>query len=339
MAFPWVTEENFEDGTLGHFDAETDVDGRLDFPHYSTLARIPGAGSPYRGAYCMRVGLAGASNPAYVQETGSWDMTAGSAELYLRMYFRISADLVMANTNEFGIMEFWSSTSTPEAGAYINYTTANGYRIGIGKASASSFKQLSIGDWHCLELFFDPAGSSNGTLDGWLNGSAFAQVTGLTNASITSGVVGVVGQDAGTTAGTVLFDQIVTDDARVFPITDRWDETLLITKSQHIAMGPGKLDNLSLYAGNGTDCVAEIYDTDTGYTSDAGNVRLRLSNLTANEFVDPAGTPIHFHRGCFVALTGTTPRAIVKLCQATAWGSEGAVRSYGVKRSPTALGV
>ena len=79
MAFPWLSECNFEDGTKGHFDTETDTETRLDFPHYSELARTPGMGMPWRGAYCARVNLANDGTPAnaLLQETGSWDTSAG----------------------------------------------------------------------------------------------------------------------------------------------------------------------------------------------------------------------------------------------------------------------
>ena len=332
MAFPFVTEGNFEDGTLGHFDTESDSATRLDFAHYSDLARIPGLSAPWRGAYVMRVNLATATTDAYVQETGSWDMTAGTNDLYLRTYFYLSPDLVMATTNEFKLVDFWSSTNTPEAGAMVNFTTANGFRLGIGKATASSFLPLTLGEWHCLELFFDPAGSSNGTLDGWLDGASFTQVTGLTNADITSGVVGVIGQDAGTTRGYVLFDQVITDDARIFPDVDRYTEEVVLTKSGHVFVGHGELENLTLGAGAATDCVAEVYDTDTGTTSAFGNRKIRLTNTANSETVDPAGVPIRVRRGCYVSLSGTNPQAIAKIKQCGAY-SEGTVRAHGLNRA------
>jgi hypothetical protein len=55
MAFPYIFEENFELGTKGDFDTETDTGSLLDFPHYSTLANIKNAPMPYRGAYCARI--------------------------------------------------------------------------------------------------------------------------------------------------------------------------------------------------------------------------------------------------------------------------------------------
>ena len=330
MAFPYTTIANFEAGTLGHFDTEADTDGRLDFPHYTELARFPGLAMPWSGAYCMRVDLAGASNPAYVQETGSWDMTAGTNEIFLRFKLYLSKDLVMANTNEFAVLQFWSSTSTVEAGVYINYTTANGYRIGLGDASASSFQGITLGEWHDIEVEYDPAGGAAGTLDGWLNNTAFTQVGSLTDANITSGVLGVMGQDAGTTAGTVLFDHVVghVDGARIGSGGRRFPEQHYREASGHVFVGHGIVDNAALLAGAGTDCVLNLYDTDTADTTNT-SPRLVLKNLTNNESpVDPAGMPLTLTKGCYVELTGTNPRAIINLHRAVGYGSDGAVRAY-----------
>lgn len=339
MAFPYITEANFEDGTLGHFDVETDTETRLDFPHYTELARYPHTHTlmPWRGAYCMRVKLENDGTPAdaYLQETGSWDMTTGTNELYVRFMVGISPDIVMANADEFKILDFWSSTNTPEAGVMVNYTTANGYRLGIGKATASSFKGLTLGVWNCVEVYFNPAGGAGGTLDAWLNGASFTQVSGLTNANITSGVFGVIGQDAGTTTGTVLFDSITTDDARLFPFTERWPNTQLLTKSGHVFVGPGELAHINLLSGAATDNVITVFDTDTGYSSTASNLVSELKN-TANSQTVPE-FPIKVHRGCYAQLAGTNPRAIVRIASASRY-SEGAMRSLASVRRPNPAG-
>lgn len=342
MAFPFLSEENFETGTRGHFDAETDTETRLDFPHYSALSRVPGLPAPYRGAYCMRVNLANDGTPAdaYVQETGSWDTAADGSAIYFRWKLFVTNNITMANTNEFAIHQLWSSTDTVEGGVYINFTTANGLRIGIGDASASSFAPLTTGVWHTVEVLYtiDNDVANDGTIDAWLDGGALTQVTGLDQAAITSGVLGVLGQDAGTTAGTVLFDQVVADDERIYPISDRWTQEIKITKDQHVFVGTGIVDNVTLVSGAATDCTLDLYDTDIGATNDASNVKLHLNNTANNEMVDPAGVPVQFTRGCFVSLGGTNPYAIVKLRSAKAWGSDGAVRSHGIKRRPHPLG-
>lgn len=341
MAFPFISEASFEAGTTGHFDTEVDTESRLDIAHYSELARFPRASSemPWRGAYCMRIKLENDGSPAdaYLQETGSWDMTAGTNDLYGRFMLFLSADTVMANTNEFAILQFWSATNTVECGIYINYTTANGFRLGTGQdtAAATVFKPLTLGEWHTVEFFFDPAGSSASTFDCWLDGAALTQQTGFTSANITSGVIGVIGQDAGTTTGTLLIDAIVTDDARLYPHTERFPETVLLTASGHVFVGPGELENITLLSGAGTDCVMAIYDTDLGYTLAASNLVSEIKNTANNQAVPEL--PVRVHRGCYVALSGTNPRAIARIKTAPHY-SAGAMREYGRNRKANAFG-
>ena len=339
MAFPYIFEENFESGGVGLFDVETDTEARLDFPHYSELARTPGVPMPWRGAYLARVALANDGTPAdaYLQETGSLDLSA-EAEIYLRIRFYVSDDIVMANTNEFAIFQLWSSTSTVEGGAYINFTTANGLRIGIGETSASSFADLTTGVWHDLELYFviDDGGSDDGTIDAWLDGVALTQVTGLDQGAITSGVLGVLGQDSGTTTGFVYFDQIVADDARLYRQLDRFPREVVLTKSSHVFVGQGEIENVTLESGNGTDCVLTLYDTDVGNTNDFSNRRVLLRNTVAYEIVDPAGTPGLFQRGCYCQLEGTTPAATVKIKWAPYYGEAG-MRTYSRLRKPNPI--
>jgi hypothetical protein len=339
MAFPWLSETGFEDGTRGHFDAETDTENRLDFPHYSELARVGGPEMPWRGAYCMRVNLANDGSPAdaYVQETGSWDLAA-TGVIFLRLMFYVSRDLVMGNTDEFALFQLWSSTNTVEGGAYINFTTANGLRLGIGEASATSFTPLTQGVWHCLELGYviDSGAGNDGTLDAWLDGAALTQVTGLDQGAITSGVLGVLGQDATTTRGTILFDDIVADDARIYPPSERFPDQLILTTSGHVFVGGGELAQVELYSGGATDNVLAVYDTDRGATNDASNSKLELKNTANNERV-PGDDPVRVHRGAYVALSGTNPRALAKIGWANSY-SAGAMRQQGLRRTPNPTG-
>lgn len=334
MAFPWVSEANFEDGTRGHFDAETDTETRLDFAHYADLARYPHTHTamPWRGAYCMRVALENDGSPAdaYVQEMDDWDMTAGSAELYVRFMVWISPDTVMADANEFALLQFWSSTNTVEAGAYLNYTDANEYRIGIGEASASTFAPITPGKWTSVEVFFDPAGSSASTLDCWVDDAALTQVASFTSATITSGVVGVIGQDAGTTTGTILIDNVVADDARIFAPVDRFQDSVLMTKSGHVFVGAGEIAHVNLLSGAAADNACSIYDTDRAYTSDVGNIVSEIKNTASAQAVPEF--PLEVKRGCYVSLSGTNPRAIIRTRRVRHY-SEGSMRSLSATRN------
>lgn len=340
MAFPFLSENGFEDGTRGHFDSETDTESRLDFPHYSELARTPGIGMPYRGAYCMRVNLANDGSPAdaYVQETGAWDLAA-SGTLFIRLMFHVSRDIVMANGDELALFQLWSGASTVEGGAFIDYSTAAGFRIAIGKGGAVSFSPLTLGVWHCLELRFviDSGAGNDGTIDAWLDGAALTQVASLDQAAITSGVVGVRLQDTGTTRGTILFDDIVADDARIFPPVQRFPEQVLLTQSGHVFVGPGQIERVDLLSGAATDNVLSIFDSDRAYTSDASNVALELKNVANNELVSKSDQPVRLQRGAYVALSGTNPRALVKIGWANSY-SDGALRQQGLRRTVNAFG-
>lgn len=349
MAFPYLSEATFDLGTLAgtHFDVETDTENRLDFPHYSQLL-IPNQTMPFRGAYCMRVTLLNDGSPAdaYVQETGSWDLAATNS-IFFRVVFWVSPDITMANTDEFAILQLWSGASTVEGGAYINYTTANGLRLGIGETSASSFKPLTTGVWHQLELKFviDAGGGNDGTIDAWLDGASFTQVTGLDQGAITSGVLGVLSQDAGTTTGTILFDSIVADDTRVYPISQRFAETRLITSSEQLFVGSGVIERISLLSGAATDNRLQVFDTDVGVavnattgepTGDATNLVEDLKN-TANSQVVDREMPLKVARGAYIALSGTNPRALAKIKFCSSYSVAG-MRNQALDRRPHPLG-
>ncbi len=339
MAFPYLTEANFADGTLGHFDSEADTENRLDFPHYTTLARTPNLPMPWSGAYCMRVTLANDGTPAdaYVQETGSWD-TAAAGTIFIRFMIYVSRNITMANADEFAVLQLWSGASTVEGGVYINYTTANGLRLGIGETSATSFLPLTTGVWHTVELkaLIDSGAPNDGTLDAWLDNAAFTQVTGLDQGAITSGVMGVLSQDAGTTAGSVFFDSIIADDARIGSPVERFPNPLLMTASGHAFVGPGEICDIQLLSGAGTDNVLSIYDTDTAYTADAGNVILEMKNTANNQTVDLFDLGRMVKRGCYVVLSGTNPRALISF--KNAYQDYGPLRTYALRRSPTRSG-
>lgn len=335
MAFPFVFEENFELGTLGGFNSESDASGRLDFAHYSQLAKVPGLSAPWRGAFCMRVNLGTSTTDAYVQEDDGFDIAADGT-LHFRYMFYISKDIVMATTNEFIMTVLQSAGPVSEIVVALNYTTANGYRIGIGETAGASFLPVSLGVWHCLEvsISLDDGVSDDGTIDAWLDGSPFTQVASLDQAAITQARIGVIGQDAGTTQGYILYDQITVDDARMGPLysRDRFPTSIYLTKSSHVYMGEGCLKNVTLMSGAATDNVLSVFDTDVG-NSNAGQLVLELKNTANSELVDPADMPKHTQRGCFVQLTGTNPRAMVSIGHAQGYWSDGRIRNHGASRS------
>lgn len=333
MTFPFVSEVNFEDGTSGSFTSETDTDSKLDFPHYSELARTPGIAMPFRGAYAMRVDLSGGTNDAYLQEDTDWDMALAATQ-HWRFYLWVDPGLTMATTDEFIIWQLQSAGPISEAVLAINFTTANGFRIGIGETAATSFLDLPLGKWLAVEvsITLDDGASDDGTIDLWVDGGQATQVASLDQAAIIQGRIGAMGIDVGTTAGVILFDQVLSDDGRIYPIADRFPETVLSTTDQHVLVGPGVIDNVTLMSGAAQDCVVSLFDTDTANVNDASKIVTELKNTANNEVVDPAGMPVRVRRGCYVVMTGTTPRSLVKFRQAQAWGSDGAIRTHAQGR-------
>lgn len=335
MAFPFLTEAGFEDGTRGHFDVETDTQSKLSFMHFSDMAGIPNMPAPWQGAFAMVVDLQPGTADAFVTESASW-ATAASGVIHHRFMFYASSDLVMANTNEFAIFQLRSAGAVVEAQISVNFTTANGFRLGVGEGAATQFLPLTLGKWHCVELqtTVDSGVGNDGTLIMRLDGAAATTVTALDQAAIADGVVGVVGQDAGTTRGRLVFDSIIADDARIFPPTIRWPESVILTASGHVFVGRGEIAQFYLLSGGATDNVATIYDTDMGNTNDATRIVAELKNTANAQTVASAFTPFKVQRGCYVSLTGTNPRALVQVCKPSAWGSDGSVRSYGAQRMP-----
>ena len=337
MAFPWVAEASFETGTIGHFDAQSpDPFTRAAIRHYSNLI-IPNVLAPYRGAYAFHIDLAPNTTDHYLQETGSWD-TAAAARLRVRFMFALCGGVTMANNDLFSIFQAWSATNTVEAAVFVQYTTASGYRLGINEtasATGASFLDFALNQWHSVEvnLLVDAGAGNDGTVDAWLDGSALTQVASLDQGTFTSGVIGVLGQDAGTTSGHVLFDWVLTDDARMFHPQIRFPQTVLLTASGHAFVGHGRVDNIALLSGAGTDNVLSVYDTDTGNTDDEFNIVDELKNTANSQTVDSANVPLHVRRGCYVSMTGTNPRALVTIGHAQGYCDDAAIKNLGAKRT------
>lgn len=335
MAFPWLFEEDFGLGTRGNFDSETDTESRLDIVHYTDLAAVPGLGMPFVGAYCMRVALANDGSPAdcYLQEDSGFD-AAASATTHIRFMLWLSSDITMADADEFIILALQSAGPVNEGVIVLNYTTANGLRIGVGETAGSQFLGISPG-WHCVELAYvvDSGVGNDGTLTLRLDGAAATAVSTLDQAAIAQARIGSMGQDAGTTKGWLLFDNIVVDDARIFPPTNRFPDTRLLTKSGTAFIGPGYIDRLELLSGGATDNTVSVFDTDTAYTSDASNILLEVKNTVASEWVPSVFDPVMARRGVYLTLGGTNPRVIIRGRFPNSM-SPGAMKSYAQLRKP-----
>lgn len=339
MAFPFLFESNFEQGTNAEWDSESDADAVLDFPHYTALARVPWPDYvPYRGAYVARWRLNGGTADATLTE-GDVNVSADGT-FGVRFSLYIGGDFTATADDTMNFLEL-QGTGTAEVTVGFRVTAASGLvEIGVGETAPTAFIALERHRWYPCELFgnVDDGAGDDGDATLVVHGAGTATVTDLDQGAITDAVVGFQDHLA-TTTGTVLLDAIVFDTARVYPIVDRFPEQVVLTKSAHVFVGPGVIENVTLHAGAGTDCTATLFDTDRGNTRLAEKWATRLNNVTASEMVDPAGMPVALIRGAYLALGGTNPRATVKIRRAVAWGSGGAVKGYGLRTRPTPLEV
>ena len=340
MAFPWIFESNFETGDNSEWDSETDTGSQLDIAHYSELARFPWPTAvPFEGAYCMRVALSSTVD-AFLLE-GSIDISL-SGNRFVAFDMWLSPDFTGTANDTINILELQSTGPAVEVAFGLRVVAAtNVVNLGIGETAPTSFSSLALDRsvWYTIELDVTlDSGGTDGTIDLYVSktGEPYAtsvaatQVGSLAQAAVIQGVLGVQDQLA-TTTGTILFDNFKFDDARIYPKKRRYDDTVLLTKSGHAFVGRGTVDNVTLMSGAGTDCVLAVYDSDTGDTNDATSMVLELKNTAVNEVVDPAGTPVNVVQGAFVQLSGTNPRALVKMCNVQNY-SDANVRSHGLRR-------
>lgn len=338
MAFPFIASSGLEGGTLTNCISTTAVSGSLiTCPHYSDLARYGMA--PYRGAYCLRVQLAGGTTSQFIRETAAFDDWTANVVRFVRFYFYLGLDLVMADTNKFTLFDAESTEDTTaeiacgiiRSGDAINFwvsetaaTAAQTYALGTTTSA--------LGKWFCAEIRgdLDNAGADDGTIDAWINDSPVgAQITTLDQGVIVDGRFGVMGPDAGT-SGTVLIDDIMYDDTQVYRNKERFRSTNahIVFAADHPIIGPGKF--ALMVTGTSTDAVANVYDTDGVPTNLSGVTLLR--NLTANEGV-PGHDIFEVQHGAYVTLSGTGVQAYASISKQSC-ASQGAlvVRGRATKR-------
>ncbi len=337
MAHPWLFEANFEDGTSGEWDSDT-VNTLLDFPHYTTLAAIPGGGLPFRGAYCMRVAM-GDANDHTVTE-GDMDITTGNTA-WTRFYLFLAKDVDATSDDTINIFEIQETGNAVEFAIGLRFTAAtDAIELGIGVVTPTVFGTtlLERDRWYAIEASFaiDTA-ATNGAATVFLDGGSHATISSIqATGAITHGVLGTQ-LTLSTTTGTILFDQFVFDDLQIFPFKRRFVEQLLVTATnEHVFVGNGKIENVTLLGPDNADGVLTIYDTDEADTNDASNIIVELRNTAGDEVVDPASLPARVTRGAYVTLSGTGTRgsrALVSICAAQGWGSDGAIRNYAARRT------
>lgn len=342
MAFPYIFESNFEQGTNGEWDSEADTGSKLSFPHYSQLARYDAANigsiAPFRGAYVAELDLGDTNDHTLIE--GDIDI-ANAVTRYVRFYLFLGKDLRATADNTFALYEHQGTANAVEASVGLRITASTGaVDIGVGFTVPTVFAASSLrrGQWYCIELSTTVSTGVAGTSTLYVDGSSVAVIADLTNTAVLRGVLG--SQDtAATTLGHIFIDRFAFDDTRLFPTTDRYPEVMVLTKSTHVAVGETDILNMTLIPGAGTNNTVKLYDTDVAYVSDESNVNAILSNLTASEPpIDLADVPMAFKRGVYAELSGTGTKVLVRIGHSLGYGSVGRIRDYGNKRKnhPTA---
>lgn len=306
MAFPFTFHENFESGTLGGFDSESDTGSLLDFPHYSVTASDPNSVMPYRGAYYMRNKL-GDTNDHTVTE-GSIDI-ADTAEAYFRWYMALSKDFSFTADDTFNVFELQQAGGTVEVSVGFRVTNSTQlieFGIGDGTAPTSFAQWPARGKWVCVELYANIETNGSGVVTLYLDGTQVATLTSQTHAAaVGQGVLG--SQDTlATTLGTIYYDDFTMDDTRLYPYRERFPQGFQVTKSGHVFVGSGYIESAVLFTLSNSNETLSLYDTDTATTSDATPV-VELSSVAQTS----VGGPLYFERGCYAEIGGTNPRGMV----------------------------
>ena len=347
MPFPYTFFSNFQAGNNDEWDSESDTGSLLDFPHYSKIASLPFSSSvPYRGAYACRITL-GDTNDHTLTE-GDVDI-ASASEGWIRFYLNV-VHLETTAQDIFPILELQSPTSnTVRTGVYLRSDYTGGatsfFQMGVGGTQGGATyltTQLGTNRWHCVELSAKPANlpsegdaigrQDNGAATLYINGTLTAAtssivMTGGADASIGQAVLGTQ-NTVSTTTGTILLNEFIFDETRVFPITPRFPTTVMLYATHFAFLGSGCVENVKLISGAATDNRVTVLDTDraTGYLAGGMNIKTYLRNTANNEIVDPAELPVDVTKGCYVVLEGTNPRALVKIGRAPHYSQAGLKR-------------
>lgn len=312
MAFPWIFAENFELGTIGAFDSETDTVTQLDIAHYKTLARYPWKScAPYSGAYCMRLQLTGGTADAFVAEADV-DI-ADTATAFFKFEIWFSPTFTGTANDIFTILELRGAAAAVTGSVGVQVTAAtNLIQLGVGSAASAAAptafatEAIERGIWYTVEAKFVIQTGGTGTADLYLTRSgrtasaaSQASVATATNIAVTDGVLGIQDHLA-TTTGVILIDGFVMDDARIYP-QPRYQIDQVHTQSGHAFVGPGWIAGAAIL--KGTSPVMTLFDTDAAEvtSSQSYSVYFDSSNQTS------IGGRIFFKKGCYVQLSGTNP--------------------------------
>lgn len=335
MARPFLWQEGFESGTT----IATAVVGTLiDVPHFTELARQGMA--PHRGAYCLRVRLANGTTSQYIREDTIVDDLDDTVTRWVKFWFYLGNDLVMAASDKFTLLGMFSTTVTTAEVACGIVNTSGVLQFWFSETAATTAvtKDLgsatlgwgtALGKWHHVELKMLLGGAGAGTIDAWLDDSPLTQASTVAQANIVDMEIGVLGPDAGT-RGTVLIDDIVYDDAQNFMEKKRFhsNNALVYYASDHPIIGPACFS--AAFYSSGTDAVCRMYDTDGIPTNLDNQIGSPLSPITAKEVIFTQDI-LEVKYGLYTVITGTATdnKELTLSIEHGGIPTEGGLISYG----------
>jgi len=321
MTLPYLFQWGWEDNSAGGFDSTTNGNSKITIKHYSQLARFPYQNC-YKGSYCADFDLSLGTSTAYYEEATGMAVAANTAAA-CRFYFWLSPDLVMAASDTFD-MFIWQSAGPASEFSVNILNNAGVITVRAGDTVGATFRSspISLGQWHCIELVINTGTGVNATCTAHLdNVQMGAQITGITCAALTQGRLGAMNQDAGTTLGHLMFDEVCFDDTRIGPLSNQFSRTRVLTQSGHAILGQASILEADLVLSSANDEVATLWDSDAADTTD----------LSRRIFVYGQTNRIYVTQGLYVTLSGTNPVFAVKVAEAQDMSSN-QIQQLGLRR-------
>lgn len=335
MAFPWDAEENWEAGvtagTGSIFTTEVDTLGRLNVVGPQDAHEIP----PARGGCVLEVDLTrgiGSVVDAYIHGDPSLDIAQGTNKV-ARLMMYISDDFQIPKiADSVRIISFISGASTEEAAIGLVRGTKGELMLAIFSVDLSAWirgVEVERNMWLPIEIAITPH-TSAAKLEVHCLGSQ-VEASAMAWATLTDYRLGAISPSVDI-SGKLWFDSWVVDtwvtdaDRLVAPQPLDPDElsgeTLTITKSGWVFLGPGTVECLTLTPMTALDSV-HLYDTDR--LPYAYHDLRMVAKASAAETKESKGPKV-FTRGCYAVLTnaGTpptaAPSAVVQLGTVTGFG-------------------
>lgn len=339
MAFPFSDEKTFAAGDTSEWGTEVDTESKLNVRHYRDLLLHGGVReAPFRGAYCAHIDLSLGTADAYLPELTTMDI-ALDGTLFIGFYIWVNG-LTMAVDDDLTVFALQGAADADQAVVGIR-NEAGDIQLYAAETSGNATVRASslvLNTWHhvAMDIVLDDGVSNDGSIDFYVDGRQVGtQLGSLDQIAVTHGRWGAMNIDAGTTAGHILLDHFIVDDARLFPLRQRWDQSRLMTASGLAFRGPGRISSASVLGAGATDAVLELYDTDEANTNDPSNLIIPpIRNAQAANDTVPYQVPWYegtFQRGCYVSLAGTNPRAFIEVAESVDM-TIGGLRSYAQQR-------